>query len=745
MLNRLLVIILLGSLPATTLSQGGAEDYNRAARMREVTRHKVWYEPMQVQWVDDGRAFIYKIQTAGGEQYFMMDINGRQKKLLFDTRKFMIAFDKASGTVTDKRELPLADLAYDAAKNVITFKAHNHSWEYDITGDNIIDKGELPAPGESLYWGTIRDEDFSKKIPSPDGKWNAYIKNSNVYIKARDNKEEIQMSFDGSPGEFYSGHIVWSPNSAHLAVSKVRPAPKRILYLVESSPEDQLQPKLHTRDYLKPGDALTQRTPVLFSIEGKKQVAVPAELIANQYSIGMFRWTKDSRAFTFEYNQRGHQQYAVYSVDAATGKVKTLISETSKTFIDYSGKKYRYDVNDSREIIWASERDGWNHLYLYDESGNVKQITRGNWVVRRVVHVDEKNRTILFEASGKNEGQDPYFIHYYRIRFDGTQLVALTAENGNHSAVFSPDYKRMVNSYSRIDQPPVTVLRDATTGKIITGVEKADIAPLLATGWQLPEVFHTKGRDGATDIWGMIIRPSNFDPGKKYPVIEYIYAGPHSSFVPKSFVTDSRGDLHQLAELGFIVVQIDGMGTSNRSKAFHDVCWRNLHDSGFPDRIQWIKDAAAKYPAMDISQVGIFGNSAGGQSSAGALLHHPDFYKVAVSSSGCHDNRMDKIWWNEQWMGYPIGEQYAQSSNVTHAHKLEGKLMLILGELDDNVDPSSTFQLVNAIIKANKVCDLLFVPGMGHSLGGDYGEHRRRDFFVKHLLGVDPPEWKDLQ
>jgi dipeptidyl aminopeptidase/acylaminoacyl peptidase len=212
--------------------------------------------------------------------------------------------------------------------------------------------------------------------------------------------------------------------------------------------------------------------------------------------------------------------------------------------------------------------------------------------------------------------------------------------------------------------------------------------------------------------------------------------------VPKNFVIDSRGDLHQLAELGFIVVQIDGMGTSNRSKAFHDVCWQNLKDSGFPDRIKWIKAAAAKYPYMDVERVGIFGNSAGGQSSAGALLHHPDFYKVAVSSSGCHDNRMDKIWWNEQWMGYPIGKHYEESSNVTHAHKIQGKMLLILGELDDNVDPSSTFQLINRIIKANKWVDFLFVPGMGHSLGGDYGEHRRRDFFVKHLHGVDPPEWE---
>jgi dipeptidyl aminopeptidase/acylaminoacyl peptidase len=256
----------------------------------------------------------------------------------------------------------------------------------------------------------------------------------------------------------------------------------------------------------------------------------------------------------------------------------------------------------------------------------------------------------------------------------------------------------------------------------------------------------SKARDGQTDIWGIIIRPSNFNPAKKYPVIEYIYAGPQGSFVPKTFNPGGTGGryrfLHELAELGFIVVQMDGLGTSNRSKAFHDVCWKNIKDAGFPDRILWTKAAARKYPYMDINRVGIFGNSAGGQNSAGALLFHPEFYKVAVSSSGCHDNRMDKMWWNEQWMGYPIGPQYAESSNVTNAYKLKGNLLLILGEMDDNVDPSSTMQLINALVKSNKNFDFIEIPGMGHSLGGDYGEHKRRDFFVKHLIGVDPPLWE---
>jgi len=273
-------------------------------------------------------------------------------------------------------------------------------------------------------------------------------------------------------------------------------------------------------------------------------------------------------------------------------------------------------------------------------------------------------------------------------------------------------------------------------------LERADITDLLKTGWTMPEVFVAKGRDGVTDIWGVICRPMNFDASKKYAVIENIYAGPQGSFVPKTF--SANNSMQVLAELGFIVVQMDGMGTSNRSKAFHDVCWKNLGDAGFPDRILWHKAAAAKYPYMDITRVGIYGTSAGGQNSTGAVFFHPEFYKVAVSSCGCHDNRMDKIWWNELWMSYPIGPHYAESSNVDNAYRLQGKLLLIVGEMDTNVDPASTMQVVNALIKANKDFDLLIVPGMGHSGGGSYGERRRRDFFVRHLLGVEPPDWNTM-
>ncbi len=363
--------------------------------------------------------------------------------------------------------------------------------------------------------------------------------------------------------------------------------------------------------------------------------------------------------------------------------------------------------------------------------------------MRGVDKVDEEKRQIWFRASGMYPGKDLYFINAYRINFDGTGLTALTEGDLNHQITYSPDAKYFVDEYSRVDLAPVCVLRQALDGKVLMEVEKADASGLAKAGWRAPEVFTAKGRDGQTDIWGIIFRPMKFDKAKKYPVIENIYAGPQDSFVPKSFM--SYNSMMSMAELGFIVVQIDGLGTSNRSKAFHDVCWKNLADAGLPDRILWHKAVAAKYPYYDISRVGIYGTSAGGQSAMGALLFHPEFYKAAVASCGCHDNRMDKLWWNEQWMGWPLSQEYAASSNVDNAWKLKGKLLLYVGELDTNVDPSSTMQVVNALIKANKTFDLLVLPGQNHTPGGVYGERKRYDFFVRNLLGVEPPDWNKIE
>lgn len=748
-MRRILIIFLFIGLAwnGRVVAQGTSADYARSAAYNALVANKVFNNPGTIQWVEKENKFWYTNNGSGGNEYILVDAVKGKKSPLFDQKKLAAAIAKKTRDKVDADSLSLRNVTYDGKS--IEFSIGGKKWRADLSNYQLSEGDTTGRFGgrnfrRGGYWGDRADDSRSVQVTSPDSNWVAHVKNNNVYVYPKGKPgQEVQLSFDGAPGNYYANNLQWSPDSRKLAATRIRPNVPRTLYLVESSPTDQLQPKLQTRNYLKPGDALPQKQPILFIPGEKKSFAVDLDLISNQYDVSAIRWRKDSRAFTFEYNQRGHQRYEVYSMDAGTGEVKTLIDEVSKTFIDYSGKKYREDVNDGKEIIWASERDGWNHLYLYDgETGRVKnQITKGEWVVRKVIRVDDDARTIIFEGSGKNPKQDPYFIQYYKVNFDGSNLVALTNEDGNHSAVFSPDYKYFVDTYSQVNVPPVKVLRNAADGKIIMEIERADISELEKTAWKKTEIFTAKGRDGVTDIWGIIARPTNFDPNKKYPVIEYIYAGPQGSFVPKSFSTNPSR-LNTLAELGFIVVQIDGMGTSNRSKAFHDVAWKNLKDAGFPDRILWMQKAAEKYPYMDISRVGIFGTSAGGQNAAGAVLFHPEFYKVAVAACGCHDNRMDKLWWNEQFMGYPIGKQYEECSNIENAWRLKGRLLLIVGELDDNVDPSSTFQFVNALIKAKKDHEFIMVPGMGHSNGGPYGTRKTQDFFVKNLLGVNPPVWE---
>lgn len=501
---------------------------------------------------------------------------------------------------------------------------------------------------------------------SPDGHWSARLRDNNVWLRKlatrkadsdesktadspdAENPDEIALSSDGTAEDPYQGPLVWSPDSSKLLALQVRPAQQHTVYLIESSPSDQVQPKLHTLDYLKPGDAIAHPRPRLFDVASRRGVPISDELFARPWSIDHLRWDNDSRRFTFLYNQRGHQALRVIAVDAESGSASTVIDEASPTFIEYNAKLFYRPIDQTGEILWMSERDGWNHLYRYDPaSTELKQITRGQWVVRRVEHVDAEKRQIWFYAGGVRSEQDPYYLHLCRINFDGEAFTVLTQADGTHEIEFSPDRRYFLDRWSRVDQPPIVELRRSDDGGLLCEVERADTHSLLATGWTVPERFAAPGRDGETEVYGIIIRPSNFDEAKKYPVVEQIYAGPHGAHVPKVFGTLVAQ--HALAELGFIVVQIDGMGTNWRSKAFHDVCWRNLADAGFADRIAWLKAASAARPWVDLSRVGVYGGSAGGQNAVRALLDHHEFYKVAVADCGCHDNRMDKIWWNELW------------------------------------------------------------------------------------------------
>ena len=716
----------------SVLAQGTLPDYQRflgySERLRPLTAGIVG----DIRWIEKSDRFWYSRTTATGNEFITANTSG-VKQPAFDHARLAQALSKRNGQAFNPARLALANLQFK--ENSIEFLLNAERLELNL---QTYELKAIPQTTGPIWSGGPRVSEAARPVLSPDGKSEVFIQNYNIWLTAKPPKP---LTTDGSEGNYYTlSAQAWSPNGNNIAVYRIRPGQRRKIYYVESSPKEQVQPLPKDIPYAKPGDALDIPQPVLIDVATGKQFNVDNTLFPNPYALSRIEWRKDSRAFTFEYNQRGHQAFRLIEVNAATGEPRAIVNEESKTFFCYYSKKFREDIADGVETIWMSERDGWNHLYLYDgATGKVKnQITKGEWAVRSVAGVDAKNRHVYFLASGIDKGKDPYFRHLFRVNFDGANFTRLTTLDADHNVAVSPDFQSFTDTVSRVDLAPVTELRRLPSNELITTLEKADDTALRASGWRPPEVLTAKARDGKTDIWGLIYRPSNFDAQTKYPVLEYIYAGPHDSFVPKRF--SPNNPMQAMAELGFIVVQMNGMGTSNRSKAFHDVCWKNIGDAGFPDRILWHK-AAAKYPWYDVNRLGIYGHSAGGQNSLGALLFHPDFYKAAVSSAGCHDNRMDKISWNEQWMGWPVGPEYAASSNVEHAHKLKGNLLLAVGELDSNVDPASTFQVANALIKAKKQFDLLVLPGANHGGWGEYWDRKRADFFVRNLLNVTPPDW----
>lgn len=732
--------------------------YRQAALLDSNARNKVFKTNVQANWQPDGESFWYRNSLKDSVlEYIYVNATKGTKQKAFDHARLAQAVSKASGKTYDPLRLRIANMLFENNAGQVHFQMDRQWWKCDLTTYECTamsaPAGFRDADDDDRRFGqgggrgnfnqnsfgsmTRRARAFRSDSLSPDRQWAVFAKNGNVFIRSVSSNEEIQLTSDGTVEKPY-GQFAWSPDSKNVVGYRISPVtPKQVHYVLTSA--SGTRGELRSRGYAQPGDENTSHEMFLFNVADKKQTKVGIDLI-DFSGPPLLHWRKDdSNYFTFERVDRGHQRFRIIEVNVPTAKAREIVDEKTNTFI-FEQRIFTYYMPDTREILWVTEKDGWRHIYLVDElTGKEKlQVTKGDWVVREIDSIDQKKREIWFQASGMNPGEDPYFIHYYRIGFDGRNLVKLTEGNANHRASFSPNRKYFIDNYSRVDMAPVMELKRTEDGSKVLELEKADISSYLATGIKLPEVFHTKGRDGVTDIWGIMFRPRNFDPRKRYPVIEQIYAGPQGSFVPKSFA--AYGETQSLAELGFIVVQIDGMGTYNRSKAFHDVCWKNLADAGFPDRILWMKALAAKYPYVDTSRVGVYGTSAGGQNSAGALLFYPEFYDAAVSACGCHDNRVDKQWWNEQWMGYPVGKHYDEQSNITNAHKLQGDLLLIVGEADENVPPESTYRVVDALIKAGKNFEFLSVPGMGHSDGGVYGRKKKRDFFVKSLLGVDPPK-----
>lgn len=775
---------------ATPAAEHGSPEQRSAPRAEP--GRGIYKAQIKPHWFLNNTRFWYRNDLPRGtKEFILVDVERGTRQPAFDHDKLAATLAKAGGGEYPATQLPFSDLEFVEAGKAIRFEAARRTWQCDLSAYEC-----LPLPSEAEAKPSAGGEpaptaapappprDAARPAPfdgppspapaaapeqkrearqgqrstgnegpgeaertrqwsSPDGKWTAFIRDHNVCVRSEADGAESPLSQDGREGDAY-GRLEWAPDSRALVSWRTEPGERKEVHLMQWAPPGGGRAALKSRPYALPGDRFTRYELNLFHLANHTQIKPQVERFEHEWEAPRIHWSRDGRHFAFDTEDRGHQRFRILEVDALTGVARTLVDERTETFIwtahteNLSLKLVNW-LEKTDEMVYVSERTGWRHLYLIDtREGKIKNpITAGEYVVRGIDRIDEETRQIWFHASGKNPGQDPYFIHYYRVGFDGAGLVALTAGDGHHTLQYAPDRKYLIDTYSRVDKAPVHELRRVADGALGCPLEEADIAELRESGWTPPEVFTAKGRDGVTDIWGIICRPARFNPNGKYPVIEQIYAGPQSSYTPKSFSSSRR--FAALTDLGFIVVQLDGMGTANRSKAFHDVCWKNLKDGGFPDRILWLKAAAAKYPALDLTRVGVYGTSAGGQNAAGALLFHPDFYKAAVANCGCHDNRMDKASWNEQWMGYPVGPQYAESSNIEHAANLQGHLFLIVGGMDDNVPPESTFRFVDALIRANKDFDLLVVPAGGHGSGGAYAQRRLQDFFQRHLLGTEPP------
>ncbi|MFC1725057.1 DPP IV N-terminal domain-containing protein [candidate division KSB1 bacterium] len=752
---RHLLMFFLIVFSGVLFAQGRLENYKRAKQFLPGNIDKLT-ATMRVspQWINKTSKFWYRNTLHEGKEFILVNPEKNTKERAFDHKKLADALSSESGKKYTEYDLPFNSFEFSNDEKYIEFDAGKDRYKCDLS-DYKLEKVK-------------KEERVRGK--SPDGKWKTYVKDYNLYIESTESGESVQLTTDGIKKYGYASkpswyelinigkpeveeksrfaNVSWSPDSKKLVTFRLDQRNAQYLYLMQYMPENSLRANVFAYERALPGDTLLSMVEFfLFDIESRKKTRIRIESYPTFLDNGNPDWSKDGKRLHYQRWYRGYQAVDYIEINPETGNVKTLIKERSDTYVDLYFIRPHL-VKDGEEILWTSERDGYNHIYLYDgKTGKLKnQVTKGEFVVRNITHIDEKKHRVYFEAGAKEKNRDPYFRHLYRVNFDGSGLRLLTEEDAEHEISFSPDGKYFVDNYSRVDMPPESVLKRSENGKLIQKLEKADISKLLETGWKFPERFCVKGRDGKTDIYGVIFRPSDFDPSKKYPVIDGTYSGPQAVRTPKSFYRGYSNQDMPLAELGFIVVTIDGMGTAMRSKAFHDVSHRDLGDIGSDDHITVLKQLAEKYPYMDLSRVGIYGHSAGGYDAAHAILTRPDFYKVAVASAGNHDHRMAKVWWPEFYMGYPAGKHYEEQSNLTIAKNLQGKLLLAHGDMDNNVNTACTMRLAGELIKANKDFDLLIVPNATHGLSRDrYFIRKRWDYFVKHLLNVEPPKEYDIR
>jgi len=768
--------------PAAELPDGFDAAWHRATTHDARVGGLVFRQRIEPRWIEDGAVLVYRVRSgAYAHEVVRVDCRSGERRVLTPDDPAAVALRSASarrlrldrplrggtGPETsirlenattevlktlwidgDGERRSYGELAPGASRDQHTFAGH--VWGYERTDGTLLAAAAAESGGSTFRIDSL-DPDVvpagngeqrrprEPTEPASPARAEVTLRDGDLVAKRADGTEQPLTSGATKDFHFTDERFV-SPDGRWMIVTKLREGEHRTVTIVESTPKDQRQPRLIGFRYDKPGDRIDERFPHLFDLDSLAEVPLDESLFATPWEISDFLWLPDSSSFLFRYNQRGHQSMRIVKIDVPSGRVSAVVDEQSTTFIDWVNRAWLRYLPAEGKLLWSSERSGWHHLYSVDiATGAATPITSGEWVVRSVEDVDEESRSLVLRLSGRDPTQSPYHVHFARVNFDGNGFTMLTEGDGTHELTWAPDGKTYIDRWSRVDLPPRHELRRAADGAKLCDLETADDSGLVAADWPQPEHFVAKGRDGGTDIHGIILRPSHFDPTRRYPVIENVYAGPHDSHVPVAW-RPSFGSMSQLAELGFVVVQADGMGTANRSKAFHDVCHKNLGDAGFPDRIAWLRAAAATRSWIDLSRVGIYGGSAGGQNAMRALIAHHEFYSVAVADCGCHDNRMDKIWWNEQWMGWPLDASWDESSNSVQAHRLEGKLLLVVGEIDRNVDPASTMQAAEALVRAGKDFDLLVMPGAGHGAAETpYASRRRAEFLVRHLQGAAAP------
>ena len=753
---------------ARTPVQVTATDYARAeALIGWNARELVIDDAVSPRWMS-AHSFWYRNRGVNGYEFLAVDAATGAKRPLFDAGRLASELSQRADTAYDPTKLPFRDITLSRDGRAIQFDVgKKHWWTCDIVAYACTGPDSIPQMKPS-------------EVRSPDGNWVAYERGGNLFLRATEGGAETALTTDGTPDYGYAlsnigccqqvtnvrnktelrPYVLWSPDSKRLITHKWDQRNVRQMYLLEvKSPGGAL----HSYRYALPGDSVIPTFDYYaFDIASRKGTRVNAGpldavnttccWLSTDTTWKDVRWSNGSDEILFTAGKRGFHELTLMAANAATGATRTILKETGKTFVETNqnsgGIPNWRPVSGGKQVVWWSERDGWGHLYLVDAvTGAIRnRITSGAWMVSDLLYVDEPLRYVYFTGRGREPGRDPYYRFLYRAKLDGGPVELLTSENADHNVSFSPDGKYLVDAYSRPDTIPISVVR-APSGAIVKELQRANISRLVTAGWTMPIPFTVKARDGQTDLEGLLYRPSRIVPGRKYPVIDYIYPGPQVGSVGgRQFNVNPGGSARSLAELGFYVVQVDAMGTPGRSKAFHDTFYGNMTDNGIPDQVATIKQLAARYPEMDLERVGIFGHSGGGFSSTDAILSYPEFFKVAVSSAGNHDNRSYDFTWGEKYQGLmkklnDSTDSFDSQSNWRKAKNLRGRLLLAYGTLDDNVSPVATQLVIDELIKANKDFDVIVMPNRNHGFAADpYMIRRTWDYFVRNLMGATPPD-----